>query len=105
MPLYLVHLLPLAFQQELAPLVASALFLMIPIMAIWTKHQQKMAMIQRDARQAGQLTDTEARILQELASLRELVAQQALIVDDLASAQRALSANESADAVRQRIHL
>ncbi|MBS1725920.1 MAG: hypothetical protein JST51_04310 [Armatimonadetes bacterium] len=42
-------MLPIAsFPEEVIPLIATVFFLMIPIVAILTKHQQKMAMLMRN---------------------------------------------------------
>lgn len=63
--------------------------LMIPIVAVLTSHQQKMAQILN--RNVGDHTEL-AALRQEIAELKALVHQQAINLDNLTGAQRSLIA-------------
>lgn len=68
-------------------LLLGGLTLLTPIVIILTKHQQKMAMIihQQGASPPASNTD-------ELADLRQLMHQQAIMIDNLAKSHDALRA-------------
>lgn len=69
---------------EIIPLVLGAIFFMIPIVAILTSHQQKMAKIMRQNAD----TSSNAQIEQmrvEMEALRQLVMQQTIAIDNLSS--------------------
>jgi len=73
---------------DIIPLVLGAIFFMIPIVAILTSHQQKMAKIMRQNAD----TSSNAQIEQmrvEMEALRQLVMQQTIAIDNLSSQQRA----------------
>lgn len=94
---------PFAFLNVEPGALVGGIFFMIPIVAILTKHQQKMAMIYREnASHNSMPNEAEQRILSELASLRAMVNQQSIVIDDLARRQ-ALSAPSSTAEVRSRI--
>lgn len=61
--------------------------LMIPIVAVLTSHQQKMAQILN--RTSGDHTEVEA-LRREIAELKTLIHQQAITLDSLAGTQRSL---------------
>lgn len=67
---------------------------MIPIVAILTSHQQKMAQIVHGSK-AGQLNDAQAaeieRLRHELQDLKALVHQQTIAIDNLSSLPRSQS--------------
>lgn len=97
-------LLPLAEVETIFPFLTACIFCLIPIVAIFTRHQQRMATILHGTDRSRLPADTEQRILTELMALRQQVNQQALIIDDLANANRALAMSvESADPVRERL--
>ena len=71
------------------PLLIPLFALMIPIIVILTKHQQKMAEIMhRTAGDEGQI----AALRQEIAELRALVHQQAITLDNISQFQKSLNA-------------
>lgn len=72
-------------------LILGGLTLLTPIVFILTKHQQKMAMILHQ-----QSVSQPAANTAELADLRQLMHQQAIMIDNLAKSQAALSAQISA---------
>lgn len=63
---------------------------MIPIIAILTHHQRKMAELHRQGQPLGQPNEI-AEMRRELQQLKEIVAQQAIQMDDFLSAQRKLA--------------
>lgn len=73
--------------------------LMIPIVAVLTNHQQKMAQILNS--NAGDHTEL-AALRQEIAELKGLVHQQAISIDNLAGTQRSLSAPPPAPNLSER---
>ena len=76
------------------------LALMIPIVVILTRHQQRMAeIVHRTAGDHSELT----ALRHEIAELKSLVHQQAITLDTLAGMQRTLSAPPSAPAVAERL--
>ena len=75
---------------ELIPLLAVGLIFMIPIVAILAKHQQKMAEIFRQQQQHP-LNLQNGRQSEEMAKMRELMAQQMIAIDNLAQSQRELA--------------
>ncbi|MBC8065955.1 MAG: hypothetical protein H7Y17_14070 [Chlorobia bacterium] len=60
-------------------LLLGGIFLMTPIVWILTKHQQKMATIMRQDQTQGNSVE----IQRELASLREIVHQQTIAIDNI----------------------
>lgn len=62
--------------------------LMIPIVAVLTHHQQKMAQILNRPTDAGEL----AALRNDIAELKTLAHSQAIALDNLAASQRALGA-------------
>jgi hypothetical protein len=66
----------------LEDVIIIGIVMMIPIVSILVKHQQKMALIYRQDRENGQ---NDERVLRELADLRQLVVQQSLAIDQLRS--------------------
>jgi len=75
---------------DLIALVLGALVFMIPIVAILTQHQQRMAKFMREGQQPQQNQDTEA-LRREVETLRQLVLQQTISIDNLATQQRELA--------------
>lgn len=69
---------------EVGPVIAAVLLLMIPIIAILTAHQRKMAeIIHRNQAQSGQLDETAAALRAELARLTQAVHQNTIAIDNL----------------------
>jgi hypothetical protein len=98
----LVNLLPLADLGDLLPALPAALFACIPIVAILSRHQQKMAMILHERHQTG---ENDSRLLAEISALRQLVAQQSLTLDDLSRRQDELARRLEEDrSVRERLN-
>ena len=74
--------------------------LSIPLTLIGTYHTRKMAEIAN----RGSTTETEKRLAAEISELRQLVAQQAIILDDVSSMHRRLLERTSEDqALKSRI--
>ncbi|MFM9872545.1 MAG: hypothetical protein ACKVQS_03650 [Fimbriimonadaceae bacterium] len=73
-------------------IIIPILIFMIPIVAILTSHQQKMAKLIQGGQQDNQVSGAIMHELQslraEVANLREVVNHQALAVDDLRSYPR-----------------
>lgn len=71
--------------EDIFPFLLGALLLATPLVVILTKHQQKMAQIfrGRTGESTAQPTDQEMRILHELSTLRQMVAQQSIAIDNL----------------------
>ena len=64
------------------------LIFLIPIIAILTSHQQKMAQIYREGAQRLGANDADLIALrEEMRQLRELVQQQAIVLDNIAMLQ------------------
>jgi hypothetical protein len=57
-----------------------ALTMMVPIVAIFLKHQQKMATLYRSQTQNVQADE---RVLKEIAELRQIIIQQSLAIENL----------------------
>lgn len=89
---------------ELFVLAIIALGVSIPLAAIFTAHQRKMAAILHAQRNHALASESEARVLNELAELRQVVHEQAILLDDLSSMhRRLLDRTEGDQAVRDRI--
>ncbi len=80
------------------------LVMSVPIVAILTHHQRKMAAIVNFQRRSGLTSEHDNQVSKEIADLREIVAQQAIVLDDLSSMHRRLLERTSeADSIRQRL--
>ena len=89
----------------LGPIVATVFLLGIPIVAILTKHQQKMALLLRgDASQAA--SDQQlAQLRHDVELIRAQMNQQTLLLDTLASQQRdILAALPAKGSLEQRLN-
>ena len=76
---------------DLPPTIAAAIICLIPIVALLTRHQQKMAMILGRPTQ-GQLHDEAVmQLAAEVRELRVLVAQQTLALDNISDTNRRLA--------------
>lgn len=73
------------------PFFLGAIFLSTPIVMVLTKHQQKMAQILRGRQEEAQPTENERMLMHEVATLRQMVAQQTIALDNLAQAQQQLA--------------
>ncbi len=78
---------------ELAAVVTTLVVMMIPIVAILTRHQQKMAQIIHGDRSKTESLPESSNIQSELAELKSLVKSQALAIENLAAGQRQLQAS------------
>jgi hypothetical protein len=85
---------------EMMVFLLLGLIALIPIIAILTSHQQRMAKILRSERQP-QGDEQHAQPRQEIADLRRLMAEQAIALDDLRSSL--LAKKESEEALSQRL--
>jgi hypothetical protein len=75
--------------------------LLIPIVAILTAHQQKMAQIlHRGAADHDEI----ANLRKELAEMRSLVHQQTITLDNIAGVQSALAAPPPAPEIKDRLN-
>ena len=86
---------------DMIGLASVVVIFSIPIVAILTKHQQKMAELYRDQNRPLQNHMPQANT-EELAAIRQLLTQQTIAMDNLATSQRELaralaSRNELAD--------
>jgi ubiquinone biosynthesis protein UbiJ len=82
--------MPLAsFEDTFPPLVATVLALLIPIVAMLTYHQRKMAEIMRkDSNQSSLPSAETMQLSHEVAQLREVVSSLAINVDNLKDEMR-----------------
>jgi len=75
------------FSEDIAPLIACVLVFMIPIIAILTTHQRKMAeLFHRGQPQQGQ-ADEIAALRAEISRLTQAVHQNTIAIDTLAQRQ------------------
>lgn len=77
--------------EQLVPLVIGGLMMLIPIVAILTSHQRKMAELMRND-QSGRIPIPTEDADRQLRELRELVLQQSIAIDNLTQSQKALTA-------------
>lgn len=88
---------------NLEPLFAIGIVFSIPLVAILTHHQRKMAEILHRKPDNGQAMNE--GVLQELQRLRQLVNEQSLVIEELRDNQQALARMSSdAHAVRERLN-
>jgi hypothetical protein len=78
-------------------LIATGMFVLVPLVWMLLKHQQKMAELLHQ-RQNAPAQATDPALLAELGRLRDAVAQQAIAIDSLATAQQRLEASTSSRA-------
>lgn len=87
-------MMPIAdFGPEMAAVLVPMMVFAIPIVAILTGHQRKMAELMRDQhnQQNNLLGNPEIQTLRsEIYELKDLVRQQTIMIDDLSMAQRAI---------------
>lgn len=75
---------------DVLPFLIPILALMIPIVVILTRHQQKMAEIMRSDSMRQNTVNPEMELLrQEMRMLRETVNQQTIQMDNMLSARKA----------------
>jgi hypothetical protein len=74
---------------ELIPIIAVVAVFSVPVIAILTAHQQKMARIFHGNQPAVQPQNDQ--LAREIAELRHTLAQQAIAIDNLAESQRQLA--------------
>jgi hypothetical protein len=76
----------------------------IPLCLIWTHHLRKMAEIVYARRADGTPTEIETHLIREVTQLKQIVAEQAIVVDDISTMHRRLLEKSDAEqAVRNRI--
>lgn len=86
------------FSEMIAPVIVSALFMMIPIIAILTSHQRKMAMIMRQEPKPPLPTEmADASLREEVQELKQMVNQQTIVLDNLSRSTEALAKRLGAD--------
>ncbi len=94
---------PLAdFSSDVGPVMAMLIMVMIPVVAILAKHQQKMAMILRQP-VAGSRDDVVMHLAAEVRQLREIVNQQTLALDSIAETNRRLAATLEPKTIEDRL--
>lgn len=71
---------------DIAGLICGALFMMIPIVAILARHQQKMAVIMQGTKENTNLASEVERLNYEVRELRSLVNQQTISLDTVRDA-------------------
>ena len=71
--------------EEILPIFIPIIALIIPVVAILTKHQQKMAELMRQSPQAAPSPEVHA-LRQEVAQMRQLMNDQMLALDQIRSA-------------------
>ena len=94
-------LLPLADIGELAGVAAAVLFFALPIVAVLTNHQRRMAEILHGKNREE---NVDSRVLAEIGSLRQLIAEQTLQIDSLSRRQEELSRRLAGDEIRDRLN-
>jgi len=87
--------------EELIPIVGIVFTFGIPIVAILTHHQRKMAELIHGG-QRNQAIDQ--GLAQELAAMRQALAQQSIAIDNLQSDIRQLQASAAATPLEQRLN-
>lgn len=73
--------------EDIFPFLLGAILFMIPIVAILTQHQQKMAKILRENAANDRSHETES-LRREVEALRQLVLQQTIAIDNLAASKQ-----------------
>lgn len=84
--------------EDLAPMLMGGLVFLIPIVAILTAHQRKMAELIHGRKQEGQEmpslnSERMAMMERELLELKDLVRRQTIVLDDIRGAQQAAPAS------------
>lgn len=89
--------------EELIAIILGGIFLMIPIVAILTKHQQRMAELVRPNSHPPQGNPAELEMMRrDMEQLKQLVMQQTIAIDNLANQNRELGARLNAT-VQERV--
>jgi tRNA A22 N-methylase len=90
--------------EALGPVIAMFMIMGIPILAILSKHQQKMAKIIREDAVAQPNPQVET-LRREVEVLRATVNQQTILMDTIANQQREIMAslNNSSERLEQRL--
>lgn len=80
---------------DIFPFLIGALIFMIPIIAILTQHQRKMALIMRGRDEQGRAVKTPDvdQVREEMNELRQLIHQQSIALDNMASQQAEILAS------------
>lgn len=91
MPLFLTSIADIGDVFPIIALLIPITIFMIPIVAILTHHQRKMAEMMRHQQPHGQSNEI-SEIRREMQELKQIVAQQAIQMDDFLTSQRKLTA-------------
>ncbi|MFY9234695.1 MAG: hypothetical protein WAO58_09575 [Fimbriimonadaceae bacterium] len=80
---------------DIFPFLIGALIFMIPIIAILTQHQRKMALIMRGRDEEGRTIKTPEvdQVREEMNELRQLIHKQSIALDNMASQQAEILAS------------
>ncbi len=82
----MIHALPLARLEDVLPFAIPIIIFMIPIIAILTRHQQRMAELMHQRQPVDDNVSHQLMAMQvELRHLRELTTQNTLALDDVRS--------------------
>ncbi len=84
---------------EIVAIIIGGITMLIPIVFILTKHQQKMATILRQDQAQGHA----AEVQMELAALREVVHQQTIAIDNISRSQAELRTELARQELQQRV--
>lgn len=88
-----MFMLPFAdFAENMASVLVPMVIFMIPIVAILTKHQQRMAELIHGNRQGAPNPEIDM-LRHEVAELKSLVHQQTLVLDEIAQRRNELPSN------------
>lgn len=85
--------------EAIVGIIVGGITMLIPIVFILTKHQQKMATIMRQDQAQGNSLDVQ----RELVSLREIVHQQTIAIDNISRSQAELGAKLSRQELQERV--
>jgi hypothetical protein len=91
--------------EDIIPFAIPIIALLIPIVVILTKHQQKMAELLRGSSQQLHQPSELAELRREISDLKQVVSQQAIAMDDFLSSQAKLRSAppEVPDEIRNRL--
>lgn len=85
--------------EAIVAIVIGGITMLIPIVFILTKHQQRMATILRQDQAQGNAVEVQ----RELAALREIVHQQTIAIDSISRSQAEIRAEISRQELQQRV--
>lgn len=88
---------------DVFPYLIGAIFFMIPIVAILTTHQQRMAKIMRENTTGSNNNADNESLRRELEALRQIVLQQTIAIDNLTQQHRELAAQTTSPPLQERL--